>query len=275
MQSSFHGLLCRDLDRVQRPYQRRLDLWPRGSLKTHIITVGKSIQYYLQDNNVRVLLVAANLRNATKNLSFIKRHFENNQILHWLFPECVPDLKNDKWAEMEICLPRPKNVLEPTFKAFGVGGHITGWHFDVIHKDDIIDEKTERSPEVMEKIIDFHLLSKNLLTSPFTGVDHLVGTPWLAGDVYGYVRREEKEYEVRCIPVLYKDVIGELCSIWPDRFPVDALLRLREKDPYMFACQQMCNPVDESVVAFHPKWLRYYDFHNEIMDIEIQASSVV
>lgn len=273
MKPSYHGLLCRDLDRLKRPYARRLDMWPRGNLKTHIISIGRSIQDYLNDHEVRILLVGANQAAAKKNLSYIKRHFETNAVLHWLFPECVPDISNTKWTETEICLPRTRNLPEPTFKAVGVGGHITGWHFDIIRKDDMIDEKTEKSPEVMEKIIDWHLLSKNLLDSPFTGIDHVVGTPWLAGDVYGFIAKDEREYEIRRVSIIYKKD-EELRSVWPERFPVEELLKLREKDPYMFACQQMCNPVDEAVVAFNPKWLRYYEFHNENMDIEIEASAL-
>ena len=78
MSPTFHGPLCKSLDSVRPPYARRLDLWPRGHLKTHIITVAKSIQDYLVDHDMRLLIVCANEDNASKNLRMIKQVFESN-----------------------------------------------------------------------------------------------------------------------------------------------------------------------------------------------------
>lgn len=269
MTPSFHGPMCRQLDGLMLPYGRRLDLWPRGHLKTHIITIGKSIQDYLRNPNVRILLAGSSRDNSMKNLRKIKSIFETNSTLHWLFPECVPDTRGDKWAETEVCLPRSKNLPETTFKCIGVGGHITGWHFDILRKDDLIDEKTEKSPEVMEKIIDWHLLTKNLLESPTSGIDHLIGTRWSAGDLYNYVIKNEKEYTHTTVAAL-KD--GK--PVWPERFTLEALLNLRLKEPYQFACQQMNNPRDESVVNFKSQWLRHFKFRNLNKDISIEVAAV-
>lgn len=264
MDPAFHGPRCAQLDSLKLPYGRQLDLWPRGHLKTHIITIAKNIQYYLQNNNVRIMLAGSSRENSMKNLRKIKQIFETNTLLHWLFPECIPDLKGDKWAEMEILLPRTRNHPESTFKCIGVGGHITGWHFDVLAKDDLIDEKTERSPEVMEKIIDWHLLTKNLLESPVTGIDQLVGTRWAMFDLYQHIITNEREYTVNKISALDM-VTGE--PVWASRFPKEALLDLRLKDPYMYACQQMNNPRDEAVTDFRASWLRYYGFADESLNI--------
>jgi hypothetical protein len=263
MTPRFHGERCWQMRNVQLPYARQLDLWPRGHLKTHIITIGKSIQDYLNNRNVRILLAGASLDNAKKNLRKIKMIFESNTLLHWLFPECIPNTTSDKWAETEICLPRSANPPESTFKAVGVGGQTTGWHFDILRKDDLIDEKTERSPENMEKIIEWHLLTKNLLESPTKGVDHLIGTRWSSGDLYQYIIDHEKEYTVNCIPAIGPD--GQ--PVWPERFSLEGLMQLREKDPYMFATQQMNNPRDQAVVDFDAQWLRYYYFNDEAMNI--------
>ena len=268
---NFHGPLCSQLDEEQLPYARFLDLWPRGHLKTHLITIGKNIQHYLRDNNVRILLVGSNEDNSKKNLGLIKHIFENNTLLHWLFPECVPDVKGDKWTETQVVLPRRLNRAETTFKAIGWGGRTTGWHFDVVNKDDLIDEKTERSPEVMEKIIEWHLLSKNLLDSPTDGVDQVVGTRWLVNDIYGYIIKHEPEYSTRHVSALYRDEMGKWVSSWSERFSVESLLELREKDPYMFACQQMNNPKDEAIVSFNAKWLRYFEFSDDASNILLEV----
>ena len=271
MSPGFHGPLCKSLDEIKEPYGRRLDLWPRGHLKTHIVTVGKSIQDYLRNHDTRILFIGSNEDNSSKNLRAVKYHFENNTLLHWIFPECIPNTRGDIWAETSIVLPREHNLPETTFKAIGVGTRITGWHFDVIIKDDLIDEKTEKSPEVMEKITDFHLLSKNLLESPTTGVDRVIGTRWLANDLYDYIIRNEPEYEVCTIAALFKNMEGEWKSAWPERFTVEGLLNMREKDAYMFSCQQMNNPRDEAIVDFKPQWLKYYQFSDDALNILMEV----
>lgn len=243
MTPDFHGHRCAQIDSVRMPYARQMDLWPRGHLKTHIITMGKSIQEYLCDNNVRILLASASKDGAQKNLRKIKQIFESNTLLHWLFPECIPQTKTDRWAETEATLPRKANHAEPTFKVIGVGGHITGWHFDIIRKDDLIDEKTERSPEVMEKIIDWHLVMKNLLEGPAAGIDHIIGTRWAMFDLYQYVIKNEPEYTVNCFGTWPMEGPNAGQPYWPERFKREDLLTLREKDPYKFACSRGDQPI--------------------------------
>jgi hypothetical protein len=241
-----------------------MDLWPRGHLKTHIITMGKSIQEYLNNPDVRILLASSSIDGAKKNLRKIKQIFESNTLLHWLYPECIPDTKGDKWAETEATLPRKANHAETTFKCIGVGGRITGWHFDIMRKDDLIDEKTERTPEVMERIIDWHSVMKNLLESPTSGVDHIVGTRWAMFDLYQHIIDKEKEYKVNVFGA-WDPETNE--PHWHERFTKEALMQLREADPYTFACQQMNNPRDQAVVDFNAGWLRYYGFSEDAQNI--------
>lgn len=243
MTPDFHGVRCAQIDSLKLPFGRQLDLWPRGHLKTHILTMGKSIQEYLVNNDVRILLASSSIDSAQKNLRKIKQILETNTLLHWLFPECIPNIKGDKWAEREATLPRKANHAEPTFKCIGVGGTITGWHFDVLRKDDLIDEKTERSPEVMEKIIDWHLVMKNLLEGPSTGIDHIIGTRWAMFDLYQHIINNEKDYIVNCFGTWPMDGPDAGKPYWPERFSREALLQLRETDPYKFACSRGDQPI--------------------------------
>lgn len=272
MTPDFHGMRCTQIDSLKMPYGRQMDLWPRGHMKTHIITMAKSIQEYLVNNDVRILLASSSIDGAQKNLRKIKQLLETNTLLHWLFPECIPDIRGDKWAEREATLPRKANHAEPTFKCIGVGGHITGWHFDVIRKDDLIDEKTERSPEAMEKIIDWHVLMKSLLESPSTGIDHIIGTRWAMFDLYQYIIDKEREYTVNCFGAWPKEGDHKGKPYWPERFKVEDLLLMREKDPYIFACQQMNDPRDEAAVDFDSRWLRYYGFSDDALNILMEVN---
>jgi hypothetical protein len=66
---------------------------------------------------------------------------------------------------------------------------------------------------------------------------------------------------------MYKNPEDIWVASWPDQFSVEGLLRLRETDPYIFSCQQMNNPRDESVVDFKPKWLKYFQLSDDQMNI--------
>ena len=264
MSPTFHAPLCYDIDHGA---DRRLDLWPRGHLKTHIITIGKSIQRYLQNREIRILLASAKQDSSNKNLSKIKSLWEANKVLRWLFPECRPNPKRDRWTEMEATLPRTKLQPEPTFKAIGVGGSVAGWHFDAIVKDDLIDEQTEQSPLILEKIYDWHILSHSLRETLADGVDHIVGTRWIVGDIYQMVEEQEKEYQVRKISAIKKDGT----PAWPERFSLEHFLEMRRKDPYRFACQYMNDPRDPSITSFNANWLKYFEFANEGMDLLVDA----
>ena len=261
---AFHGPLCRELDGLDLAYGRRVDLWPRGHLKSHIGTIGKGIQWYLQDHDVRILLAGASVDGPVKNLRAIKGQFDRNPLLHWLFPECIPD-KKQLWATEEIVLPRLSNRHEATFKCTGVGSHITGHHVNAMIKDDLIDEKHRDSVALMSEAIDWHVLSKNLLDSLATGVDWLIGTRQAVQDVYSWVTANEPEFTVRTIAQLQPE--GTL--VWPERDTVDAVLEYRKKSPALFACARQNNPRDASLVAFASEWLQYYALANAQGDLLI------
>ena len=263
---AFHGPLCRELDGLEVAYARRVDLWPRGHLKSHLGTIGKAIQFYLQDHDVRVLLAGAAEAGPIKHLRAIKGHFERNPLLHWLFPECLPD-KRQLWATDKIVLPRLSNRHEPTFTCVGVGGHITGDHFNVMIKDDLIDEKHRDSPALMAEAIDWHVLSKNLLDALTIGVDWLIGTRWSVQDLYGWVLAHEPEYQVRTIKQLQPDQT----LIWPEIDTLDAVLKFRALKPSLFATQRQNDPRDASMVAFAAEWLQYYAIANQEGDLLITA----
>lgn len=254
MSPQFHLPLCQKLDTVQLPYARRMDLWPRGHYKTSTITISKSIQHYLRSDAVRVLIVTASGLNSSKWLGMIQAQFESNAVFRWLWEDRLPELKTTKWNQHEALCPRKHPRVESTFTVMGVGSRVTGQHFDVMVKDDIIDEKTEKTPDVMQKIIDWHEYSMNLFDGPERGVDHFVGTRYLIGDIYGHVMAVSPEYTTSVVAALRRD--GS--PTFPEEFSREGLLKMRARDPYKFATQQMNNPKDASIADFRLDWLRYF-----------------
>src|SRR5205807_1335440 len=59
-----------------------------------------------------------------------------------LFPEVVPlDFTDTTWSASRIVVRRTSGRKEPTVSTIGVGGTVTGLHFDLIVCDDIISRE--------------------------------------------------------------------------------------------------------------------------------------
>jgi hypothetical protein len=105
-----HRLMC---DSAQNSANRHLDLWPRGTFKSTMITIGYTIQQIALNPNIRILIANATLQNAKSFLREIKTHFERNEELKAIIGNQVN--RDDKWTETEIIIKgRTSNLKEPT-----------------------------------------------------------------------------------------------------------------------------------------------------------------
>src|SRR6267142_6587043 len=149
MTTVVHKPACEFLQHVAR---RRKLMLPRGFLKSHTATIGYPIWLTIQEANPalgfrgtdeRILIGNAVSTNSEHFLSKIKKVYERNAMLQWLFPEIIPDFSssNLQWNVTESTLPRKTDYPEPTFSAVGVGAAVVSRHFTRIILDDLIDEK--------------------------------------------------------------------------------------------------------------------------------------
>src|SRR5574341_116829 len=122
------------------PFQ--LILWPRETGKSSICTVARSIQRICADPNVAILIANEKALRAEAFLATIKGHFEKNDFLRALFPEVVPaNLNETTWSAHRITVNRDTKRPEPTIDTIGVGGTVTGAHYDLIVCDDLISRE--------------------------------------------------------------------------------------------------------------------------------------
>lgn len=80
-------------------------------------------------------------------------------------------------------------------------------------------------------------------------------------------------WTVISIPVIYQDESGEEQSIWPAKFPIEALRQLEAADPYTFASQYMQNPVPLGGGIFKNDYWRYWRELPEIEYLRIYADT--
>ena len=187
-----------------------LILFPRGHIKTTIVSVAHSVQWIINYPNVRILGTTATETLITSIVLEIRNHFILNDQFRLLFPELCPQSKEGKIPEFGNlsgftvpCRDNNNKKLgpggkEPTFLASTVGSAITGYHGDVQKSDDLVEKINSASQNGIDEVIRHAGSLGDLLEKyntddplkPLKGWSDMVGTPWDFSDLY-QVRRND------------------------------------------------------------------------------------
>lgn len=295
MKPDVHALMCRFVEKAtgnalldSRRY-RKIEV-PREVGKTTCITQGYPIQRICGNPNVSIMLANEKEQTAKDMLSAIKWQFEHNELLRALFPEIIPDDLNDTtWSASRITVKRASGRKEPTIFVIGVGGTVTGMHPDIIIVDDAISrEAMENARAGSWQIV--HQVNRwinqldplvNKGATPFPEII-FIGTRWWHGDSYEHIETafgagEEARYvhlrlklptgDTQVLPSESVYVKGDLAvfrrsaiedgrSIFPEKWTLDDLARIRVRDPALFACNYMNQPSDEVTATFKADWIK-------------------
>lgn len=265
----------------------QLILWPRDTGKSTCGTIGAAIQEALKDPDISILIANEKADIASGFLAAIKHQFDTNELLRALFPEVLRDPNaTTPWSTEKAQLRRSTGRPEATFEVIGVGGTITGKHFGRIFCDDLISKEAMENARagdwtVMDRVNRWVTTLRPLLSSsakPFPWI-RFIGTRWWARDTYetietvfgheedaqpyilkiklpsGVVVRREA-YRVGDLAVLKIKAIEDGKAVYPKIHSLDALSKMRQEDPEMFACWMMNDPSDEAVRSFSDDWLK-------------------
>lgn len=235
-----------------------LILAPRFHLKTTWSKL-RIIQIILNNPNTRVLMASIGSRLAEKELADIKGML-TNPLLMRLFPEIIPkpgkDFRNwEKCTANELTMRRDRErgfvPQEPQITAVGMGGRITGLHFDWAFIDDILDDSTVTTPEQMEKTEAWWAYLQPILESD--AVTIMTGTRYHQSDLYGKII-QEKQFR----KIFTRAAIENGKIIYKSWMTMKALDKMRKRmGEYKFSCQMLNNPMpmDERIfVAPFPQF---------------------
>lgn len=256
---------CRE---VQENPDGYLDLWAREHYKSTIITYAKTIQDILASHGNDPLPrwkgeeptfgIFSHTRPIAKGfLRQIKREFEGNQLLKYLFPDVIwenPANSGQKWSEDDgLVLKRKSNPKESTVEAWGlVEGQPTSKHFSVMVYDDVVTLESVRSPDMMRKTLESWEMSINL------GGKNVkrrhVGTRYHFNDTY-------RELIKRQAATVRKYTASDDGT--PEGKPVLMTQEAYEEKrrlvgPYTFATQMLMNPLADEIQGLKKEWIRYY-----------------
>lgn len=262
---------CKD---VQEKPNNFIDLWARDHFKSTIITFAKSIQDILithgegaEDREVTIGIFSFVRPVAKSFLRQIKREFESNELLRWLFDDVIwenPHKEAPKWSEDDgIVLKRKSNPKESTVEAWGlVDGQPTSRHFSVCVYDDIISREHVRSPEMIKKVNEAWELSINLGTEG--GARRYIGTRYHTNDIYNLIltRKVAKARIHPCTNNGQEDGVPVL------RSREEINMKRQSMDVYTFSAQMLQNPISSNLQVFKPEWVQYYDNHSKNFSVK-------
>lgn len=292
-----HGLFCDILQSV--PPKRKLLLAPRGHLKT-TLAGGQALHFFVQPRgsncyfpkglgalghndgrSTRVLLSSKSLPLAADRLGRLKMLLETNKLFYGFWPDVFwenPTKQARVWNNEEIVFQRTDIFVEPSIKCIGVGGTITGYHFNVHMHDDLIDIKDRASPTTMKTAFDWFVASRALMDNIQESLEITTGTHWANNDLYTLIRENDQSVDTRVFSALKRgtlshkpdDVVGHLSEdaepLWPQVFPLELLQQLCQPEPYgvgdLFPLCYLNDPYHSSVVDFNPGEVRFYVIEN-------------
>ncbi len=252
---------------LAKPAAKKALLVPRGHLKTSMVTIGKTIQFILNNPNVRILIANQVWDMSRKMLAEIKQHLELSQL-----NKVFGDFKSESWNQDAIIVAgRTRAFKEPTVLTTGIEAETTGGHFDVILLDDLVGHQNCQTSEQREKAKRFRRSMVNLLEPGGKLIE--VGTRWHLDDTFSEVFENEAEY----YDIMIRQIVEKGKIIFPKKFNkkwdsatktwgpsavpcFDFIDHLKKSmTPAEYSAQYMNNPVDEENQIFKPTYFKYYE----------------
>jgi phage terminase large subunit-like protein len=259
MSRELHGELA---DFMMQSDEAKLVLIPRGHLKSTICTVGYALWRIVRDPEIRILIANYKLDNAKAFLLQISLELKTNELLRACYPELIPDMKLVKWNETAVTVRRERKPKEATVEVAGVGTEITGRHYDLILKDDLVGPENITTKDQLDKLKAWDRQTLPILEP---GGDQVyIGTRWHFDDLYGYLLEAKKDQIAVFHREVYKDLEGTQ-TIWPEKYSPERVKKIQrdmETDPKQghafFVAQYLNRVIDEASATFKRKFLKTY-----------------
>ncbi len=214
--------------------KRVLQLWPRGHAKTEATSINYVSWLVGNYPDVHVNIVTKTAALSEEILTALMTRFEIHDRYREIFGNLKPkDPK--KWTTKRLIVNRHEISKNPTIKATGLMGPITGGRSDLIICDDIIDQENVSTDLQREKVVTW--FNKVLLPTlyPWGGVI-LIGTRWHHADLYSTILKM-LEYTTSVKQAIQPD--GSV--LWPEYWTLKKLEERRKEIGLLYFALQYQN----------------------------------
>ena len=270
------------LDWVTRPeaLSNQLVLMPRDHLKSKIAAF-IAAWWLTKDPTETILYVSATAALAEKQLGQIKGVLDC-PVYHRYWPEMTnPDEgKRARWTTSEIIVDHPnrrrEGISDPSIKASGITGSITGFHASIVILDDLVTPSNAYTEDGRSKVA--ALYSQLASIEGASSRELVTGTRYHPKDLYNelismreiLIDDEDEEEELQVYEVFQRQVETEGEFLWPrtqrkdgKSFGFDARILARKKAKYIdtsqFYAQYYNDPNDPGSDQIDRTKFQYYD----------------
>lgn len=240
---------------------KKLMLLPRGSFKSTVATNALPVWLLWHNQDLRIMIDSETLSNAKMYLAGIRDMLDNNDMIKMI---CSDDdgnylLEPNKsiaggFTEEQVILKNRKKLglKEPTIFCSGVDNARTGMHPDIIIMDDLVSERNVGTEVQLEKVKDHYRFSLSLLEPG--GLHLIIGTRYHMADLYGEL------IDVGAFDTLIRPAKNEDGTLYfPARLTQEFLdEQKKSQGSYIFSCQYMLRPIDDSNSVFKKNDIKYY-----------------
>ena len=230
--------------------KKYLQLWPRGHGKTTgiILYILWLIGNY---HDIHIQIVSKTASQAESICTAIMSTVEFDEKYKELFGELKPQ-QPIKWTSQQFIIERNEISKNPTVKATGLMGPITGGRNDLIINDDIIDEENVRTPLQIEKVSTW--FNKVLYPTLYPwGAIIVIGTRWSYADLYSELL-EAWPHSV------LKAIREDGSALWPEYWSLSKLEeRQKEIGTIIFNCQYQNDPTGMEGSLLKSEWLHSWE----------------
>lgn len=251
---------------------KQVSLWnaPRGCGKSLLGGVGHTLWRGCRNPNITIRYVHADEKMASEIMAQIRGHLEANGLLLELFEKELirPTIKQDYYgkkagkadSDETIFFNRTYAPRTASLRMLGYKTGRIGTHVDLFVLDDLVNNKTTATALLMESVKDFIRQLPPLLNDQQISKILVLGTRWDPGDAWGMLQEDEEwKDEVRAlVQSCYTDT-AETVPLWPEKFPVDVLLKMEQKMTRFFFSANMRNePIPRGSQLFDVEKVKRY-----------------
>lgn len=180
-----------------------------------------------------------------------------------IFPQCL--IREDSNA-----VHRFNTGKGGAYYAVGIGGPLTGRGSNILLIDDPLKNRMEAESAAHRKMMREWYQSTAFTRLEPRGAVVIVMTRWREDDLIGFVLKEQADEEWVVVNMSALNDNGE--ALWPERYPVDQLLRIRAAiSSYDWQSMYQQTPTSREGNILKREWWRFYDQLPPNMDVMIQS----
>ncbi|KIL42054.1 hypothetical protein SD70_02390 [Gordoniibacillus kamchatkensis] len=273
--------LVEDAEKDKEHYRGLILAAPRGHAKSFRISFLKVIHWAVFKKKKFVVLISDTGTQAESMTSAIKIEFEQNDRLREDFGDLVGENYGMRWTAGDFYITFPKvdakgievkdkrGKLRPGYTcrivARGTNAGMRGLKSrsarpDLVIIDDGENDELVQTPLQRKKVWNWLTGAVIPMLHPKDGLFVVVGTVLHFDSMLSRLLTMTDIYRVK----RYKAIKDDGSSLWPSRFPLNILGKLKQQlGTLKFNQEYQNDPIDEDSQAFRPEWFRFYT-KNEI-----------